>query len=407
MPLSTKIKSTVSLLGALSFFLSAIEFLFPKPLPFIRIGIANLPILLGLQILPFPAFMFLVFIKILGQALISGTLFSYVFIFSLGGTLTSALFMAGINKLLGKNLSLMGISTAGAFASNIVQLYLAYVFIFGSSVRYMAAPVLALGLITGALLGYITEYFKMHSRWYKSLFTGSTEAPFLYQEEFLKKENSSLSLRHKREAFFLGMFNANELAITGLCMLPALLFNSDTIGRVFQCLFFMFLAWLSGKKINFVFTAFVVFFIVFFNLFLPYGEVIFTLASFNITAGALFGGIRRAMTLTGLLMLSRFCIRWDFANFSFNKTGTLGEVIAGSFKVFSILGEKKFSIKKNKWIEGIDNILLSITSSSGVIKKEHKGEQKKAPLRSSRVVSRLLLLSFLVIAWIPFFLALN
>ena len=406
MHLSIKHKNSISLLGGLSFFLSAIEFLIPKPLPFIRVGIANLPMLLGLEILPFSAYLLLVLIKVLGQALITGTLFSYVFIFSLGGTLVSALIMAGFKYIFGKKISLTGISTAGAMTSNIVQLYLAYILIFGNSVRYMAAPILGFGILTGALLGYITEYFKINSKWYKSVINDSKEAFNFCNSDvkYFRDEKASLTSRQKRENYFLNMFNANELALTGFCMLPALLFNPDTFGRIFQCLFFVFLAWFSGKKIRILFTFLVVLCIVFFNLLIPHGEVLFSISSFNITMGALLGGLRRAMTLTGLIMLSRFCIRWNYSEQSFNMTGIFGKLITGAFEVFYFMGEKRFSLLKNNWIAGIDDTLFSIEEE---IKKEHKGKQNKNPLRSSIIVSRLLLLLILIIAWIPFIIAFN
>ena len=43
--------------GALCFFLSAMEYMIPKPLPFLRLGLANLPIMLAVEVLPLPAFL--------------------------------------------------------------------------------------------------------------------------------------------------------------------------------------------------------------------------------------------------------------------------------------------------------------------------------------------------------------
>ena len=167
---------TLSLLGGFCFFLSTLEFMVPKPLPFIRLGLANLPLLLALDIMPFSSFMILSAVKICGQALISGTLFSYVFLFSLGGTGASALLMYALHRGLGKErISLIGIGAAGALASNGVQLVLAYFFIFGDSVRYVAVPVLALGLVTGSLLGAAGEYFTRHSAWYREQLTENRE----------------------------------------------------------------------------------------------------------------------------------------------------------------------------------------------------------------------------------------
>jgi len=136
-------------------------------MPFIRIGIANLPLMLALDIFPFHAFLVLAGVKVLGQALITGTLFSYIFLFSLAGTFLSAISMYTIRRLLGSNrISFIGTGVIGAMFSNVTQLALAWVFIFGNSARYIAPPFLAVGLVTGIALGAFCEAFTRRSRWY-------------------------------------------------------------------------------------------------------------------------------------------------------------------------------------------------------------------------------------------------
>jgi heptaprenyl diphosphate synthase len=159
-------RKTLALLGAFCLFLSTIEYMIPKPLPFMRIGIANLPLMLALDIFPFPAFLALVGIKVLGQALITGTLFSYIFLFSMAGTVLSALSMYLLRHFLGNRISFIGVGTTGAMMSNISQLALAWIFIFRSSVLYIAPPFLAAGVITGIALGLFCEYFTRSSQWY-------------------------------------------------------------------------------------------------------------------------------------------------------------------------------------------------------------------------------------------------
>ena len=160
-------RKTLALLGAFCLFLSTIEFMIPKPMPFMRIGIANLPLMLALDIFPFRTFLVLAGIKVLGQALITGTLFSYIFLFSLAGTGLAALSMFALRRFLGpERISLIGVGTAGAIMSNISQLALAWFFIFGNSVRFIAPPFLGTGLITGISLGIFCEVFTRRSRWY-------------------------------------------------------------------------------------------------------------------------------------------------------------------------------------------------------------------------------------------------
>jgi len=163
------VRRNLALLGAFCLFLSTIEFMIPKPMPFMRIGIANLPLMLALDIFTFPAFLVLIGIKVLGQALITGTLFSYIFLFSLAGTCLAAVSMYALRRLLGtQRISFIGIGTLGAMISNVSQLALAWVFIFGNSVRFISPPFLAAGLITGISLGIFCEVFTRRSTWYAS-----------------------------------------------------------------------------------------------------------------------------------------------------------------------------------------------------------------------------------------------
>lgn len=156
-----------ALLGAFCFFLSALEYMVPKPLPFMRLGIANLPILVAIDLLPLPWYLALALVKVVGMSLISGSLFSYVALFSLAGTLTAALAMRGARKAFGSRVTAVGVSMLGALASNAVQIALASVVVFGDAARLVAPPFLAVGLVTGALLGYFAEAFTRKSLWYE------------------------------------------------------------------------------------------------------------------------------------------------------------------------------------------------------------------------------------------------
>ncbi|MDR2808556.1 MAG: Gx transporter family protein [Spirochaetaceae bacterium] len=166
-PLIPSYKRTVAVLGAFCLFLSTIEYLIPKPLPFMRLGLANLPLMLALDILPFHGFLLLATIKILGQALVTGTLFSYIFLFSCVGTTLSALSMCAVRLLFKRRISFVGVGVIGAMMSNISQIGLAWFFIFGKSTLYIMPPFLAVGLVTGISLGAFCEHFSAHSLWYR------------------------------------------------------------------------------------------------------------------------------------------------------------------------------------------------------------------------------------------------
>jgi heptaprenyl diphosphate synthase len=166
--ISSEIITRIAILAAFSLFLSTVEYMIPKPLPFLRIGLANLPTMIGLALFSLPEFLILVTLKIAGQGLINGTLFSYIFIYSAGGSIASSLMMYFLYKLFHNKISYIGISLVGAMTSNSVQLLLAQYLLFGSSIWIIAPPFLLMGLVSSILLGIFVNHFTGRSRWYSS-----------------------------------------------------------------------------------------------------------------------------------------------------------------------------------------------------------------------------------------------
>ncbi len=157
----------ITFFSALCLFLSAVEYAIPKPLPFLRLGLTNLPVILSLSILTKKEIALVVFFKIIAQGIISGTVFSYVFIFSAAGSFSSALVMVLACSVFKSKISSIGISIAGALANNCAQLLIARFFLFGRNAKYIAPILLVTGFITGTVLGIFTEIFKQKSKWLK------------------------------------------------------------------------------------------------------------------------------------------------------------------------------------------------------------------------------------------------
>jgi len=169
-------RKLTAFLAALSFFLSTVEYMLPRPVPFMRLGLANLPLLFAVDLLPLNMYALLALVKVIGMSVLSGSLFSYVAFFSLAGTLASALTMRLLRAAAGPRLlSYLGLCVAGAVASNLTQVALARVFVFGPSARYMAPAFLALGLVSGLALGLFAQAFAKRSAWLARL----KEAPEL------------------------------------------------------------------------------------------------------------------------------------------------------------------------------------------------------------------------------------
>lgn len=159
----------VAFLSAVCLFLSLIEYIIPKPIPFMRLGLANLPVLLALYLLKPKMFFLLILVKVLGQGLIQGTLISYVFIFSICGSFSSGIIMIILKSILNEKITLIGLSIFGALTSNIVQIILAVFLVFGKSGWIIASPVLIIGFISSAILGFFAEIFFEDSRWIKEI----------------------------------------------------------------------------------------------------------------------------------------------------------------------------------------------------------------------------------------------
>jgi heptaprenyl diphosphate synthase len=155
----------VAFMGALCLFFSTIEYLFPKPLPFFRLGLANIPIMISLEIFPPSYVLLVVLLKVLGQGLMNGTLASYVFLFSTAGSFASAFVMLAVHRWGGRHVTLIGISVFGAIASNVVQMFLSVNFIFGQTAWVIAPLFITLGVASGFFVGLFAHQFQKRSRW--------------------------------------------------------------------------------------------------------------------------------------------------------------------------------------------------------------------------------------------------
>jgi len=156
----------VAFFGALSLFFATLEYLFPKPIPFFRLGLSNLPLLVSLGFFSFREQLLLLLLKVVGTGIVNGTLASHVFLFSSAASLASFLVMYGLFHLVpARWLSLTGVSLAGALASNAVQIVLAITVVYGPAAQVVAPWYFALGTGTGLAMGWGAEQFQRHSKW--------------------------------------------------------------------------------------------------------------------------------------------------------------------------------------------------------------------------------------------------
>lgn len=162
----------VALFSACALFLCTIEYMIPKPVAFMRLGLANIPLILALGVFSHREYFLLLFLKVLGQGLISGTIFSYIILFSLAGSLSSALLMLLIYTIFKSKVSKVGISLAGALGSSISQLFISRLILFGEATYIIAPLFLFSGLISSIIIGLFASEFSFKSIWYTNLKKG-------------------------------------------------------------------------------------------------------------------------------------------------------------------------------------------------------------------------------------------
>ncbi len=151
-------KSRVAYFGvftALALIFSYVESLIPFQfgIPGVKLGLANLIIVIALYRMKLSEAYLLSVVRVLLSGFIFGNYFSIIY--SLAGGLFSLTVMAGLKKNGG--FSVCGASIAGGVCHNIGQLVVAMLVVETFSVAYYVPVLLLAGLITGFLIGITAD----------------------------------------------------------------------------------------------------------------------------------------------------------------------------------------------------------------------------------------------------------
>lgn len=127
----------------------------PKPIPFFRIGLANVFVLLILIKMDFFSALIVSLSKVIIGNLFSGLIFTPVILFSLLSSLFALIAMyLSIKSKIG--FSLIGISIIGALFHNLTQLGVAYILLIRNGKIFTLLPIIVVfSLITGIITGFI------------------------------------------------------------------------------------------------------------------------------------------------------------------------------------------------------------------------------------------------------------
>lgn len=148
----TKKMALFGMLVALAFILSYVERLIPFQfgVPGIKLGLANIVVLIGLYTLGTKSAFSLSVIRVLLTGFTFGNM--YMMWYSLAGAMLSFICMALLKRC--KGFSIVGVSVAGGVAHNVGQIAVAML-VLGKSIMYYLAVLLVAGVVTGTLIGII------------------------------------------------------------------------------------------------------------------------------------------------------------------------------------------------------------------------------------------------------------
>lgn len=162
----TNKNNQVALFAGLSSFLAVFENFIPMPIPFLRIGISNIPVSLGFTLFNFKDLLFIVLFKAVFSHLFRGTLFSYVFLIALSGNLLFIFISFPFYLIFRNYISFISLGLIGSLSHNLGQILVSFIFLPVKSALLIGYFIVSIGLIFGFANGFICNivYRKFFTR---------------------------------------------------------------------------------------------------------------------------------------------------------------------------------------------------------------------------------------------------
>ena len=151
----------ISMLLAMAIILNMLESFIPMFVPGVKLGLANIIILIMLyEFKTYESFMVCV-LRILVVGLLRGSFFTPTFFMSLSGGMLSFVVMYCFSKI--KIFSPIGTSVLGALSHSIGQIIVAVIIMSSEAVVYYLPFIGILSLVTGVFSGIITNIYLKRS----------------------------------------------------------------------------------------------------------------------------------------------------------------------------------------------------------------------------------------------------
>ena len=411
---------TLFFFASLCLFLSSIEYAVPKPLPFMRLGLANLPVIFAVKSFRFREILLLIILKVLLAAFISGTVFSYVFLFSAAGSLASGLAVYLLYSCLNccggtRHISNVGLCLAGALANNAAQIAVARICIFGKQAYFIAPLLLATGLVTGLLLGLFANRFEESSVFLKEVRAGTPRTPL--REDFCGDSGSRSdrngcgdssgcsggcgdssgdgtpvrddSGSHSASSVRGGRTAGIILAAAALALMLVLPFVRQLPVKAALWLLLLAFVMLARRgRVRLLPSFILIASLSALSLLTPSGRVLHTLGSFRITQGALEAGLSKGLVLTGMLFASQTLFA-ALKGRGLGQAGTKSRLfgpVGRVFADFARLSARRLDIKGRGLMAALDGRLCELWSGTDCSEPagcENPGRPSEAARRPS------------------------
>jgi len=155
----------LSLFISTGIILFIVESFFPTPLPWIKVGIANIVTLTALYYYGIKEALVVAAFRIVIGALLRGMLFNPLFLISISGGMSAAIGMSLMYKYFKNRFSIIGVSIWGALIFNIMQIIVAnLVFVKKMEIYYLLPVGIIFSVVFGFITGLVSYYFLLKSK---------------------------------------------------------------------------------------------------------------------------------------------------------------------------------------------------------------------------------------------------
>lgn len=315
-------KNRIAYLTALTLLFSYAEMLLPRIVPFFRLGLGNIVILLSFD-LCLPSFLILTVLKAAASSLMGGTLLSPFFLISIAQSVFSGLLMYSLfylnRRFKEKLLSVYGISVAGSALSALIQVLLCTIYL-GKGTLSLLGPMLLFNTISGILTAALSQTLKIQPANNIGELGGGSLSPvksFASANILLGVGGGSLPLSPAANASSATLSTGSDaarnarfkktfvLAALLLIFAAAVLLIRNIYILTAALVLALIMQKLSKRKILLLPHLSLWIFVIISCLFIPEGKILFKIWNFSVTQGALFTGIEKALKLSCVSALSQ------------------------------------------------------------------------------------------------------